>query len=272
MEEEKLKHHQRINDILLGPLERPALAWLAKKMPAWITPDWLTGIGLFAAVLICISFWLTTYNKNFLWLVSFGILLNWFGDSLDGSLARYRHIERPRYGFFVDHVTDTLSEILVFVGLGLSPYVDFRVALIGLIAYLNISILVYLIMVTKGVFQISLWKIGPTEIRVIGILANIGIYFSNNPKLPAPFGQFTYYDVVITGLGLLLLIFFFYQAVTTGIDLSAQDNYTRDRREQRAIAKQNRRERKESEKQQRRARKQQRVAKKTPGDVTNPVN
>ncbi len=272
MEEEKLKHHQRINDILLGPLERPALAWMAKKMPSWITPDGLTGIGLFAAVLICVSFWLTTYDKNFLWLVSFGILLNWFGDSLDGSLARYRHIERPRYGFFIDHVTDTVSEILVFVGLGLSPYVDFRVALIGLICYLNVSILVYLIMVTKGVFQISLWKIGPTEIRVIGILANIGIYFSNNPKLPAPFGAFTYYDVVIAGLGLLLLTFFFYMSATSGIELSAQDNYTRERREQRAVAKQDRRERKENEKHHRRARKQQRVPKKTPSDVANSVN
>lgn len=269
MEEEKLRTHKRINDILLGPLERPALAWMAKKMPSWITPDWLTAIGLFASVLISVSFWLTTYNKNFLWLVSFGIILNWFGDSLDGSLARYRHIERPRYGFFIDHVTDAISEILVFIGLGLSPYVDFRVALISLIAYLNISILVYLIMVTKGVFQISLWKIGPTEIRMIGILANIGIYFSSNPKLPAPFGQFTYYDVVIIGLAVLLVIFFFYQAVTTGMELSAADNYTRERREVRAVAKQDRRERKENEKQQRRARKQQRVAKKASTRAAN---
>jgi len=269
MEEEKLRSHQRINDILLGPLERPALAWLAKKMPAWITPDWLTGIGFFAAILICISFWLTTYDKNYLWLATFGIILNWFGDSLDGSLARHRHIERPRYGFFIDHVTDTLSEILVFVGIGLSPYVDFRIALIGLICYLNISILVYLIMVTKGLFQISLWKIGPTEIRMIAILANIGLYFASNPKLPAPLNQFTYYDVVIAGLGLLLMTFFFVMAARTGIELSAQDNYTRERREVRAVLKQDRRVRKETEKQQRRARKQQRVPKKAPGNIVN---
>jgi phosphatidylglycerophosphate synthase len=269
MDEEKLRTHKRINDILLGPLERPALAWMAKKMPAWITPDWLTGIGLFASVLICVSFWLTTYNKNFLWLVSFGILLNWFGDSLDGSLARHRHIERPRYGFFIDHVTDAVSEILIFVGLGLSPYVDFRVALICLIAYRNISILVYLMMVTRGVFQISLWKIGPTEIRMIGILANIGIYFSSNPKLPAPLGQYTYYDAVSIGLALLLVVFFVYQSVTTGMELSAADNYTRERREQPALLKQDRHERREIDKRQRRARKQQRVVKKAAGDVVD---
>lgn len=261
MDEEKLRTHKRINDILLGPLERPALAWLARKMPAWVTPDLLTGIGLFASVLICVSFWLTTYNKNYLWLVTFGIILNWFGDSLDGSLARYRHIERPRFGFFIDHVVDTLSEILVFVGLGLSPYVDFRLALIGLISYLNIAILVYLIMVTKGVFQISLWKIGPTEIRLIAILANIGIYFMPNFNLPAPLNQYTYYDVVIVGVTLLLLVFFFVQAYRTGAELSAQDNYTRERREQKAAAKIDKRERKAVAKQQRRARKQRRVTK-----------
>ncbi len=267
MEEEKLRSHKRINDILLGPLERPALAWMAKKMPSWVTPDTLTGLGFFASILICISFWLTTYNKEFLWLASFGILLNWFGDSLDGSLARHRHIERPRYGFFIDHVTDTVSEILVFVGVGLSPYVDFRIALIGLICYLNISILVYLIMVTKGVFQISLWKIGPTEIRMIAILANIGLYLAPNPKLPAPFAQFTYYDIVIAGLALLLLVFFFYQAIVTGMELSAQDNYTRERRELRAEAKQDKRERKELEKRMRGARKQQRTDKKAPDNL-----
>jgi len=267
MDEEKLKSHQRINDILLGPLERPALAWMARKMPAWVTPDFLTGLGLFASVLICVSFWLTTYNKNYLWLVSFGILLNWFGDSLDGSLARYRHIERPRYGFFIDHITDTVSEILVFVGLGLSPYVDFRIALIGLVSYLNISILVYLIMVTKGVFQISLWKVGPTEIRLIAILANIGIYFSNNPKLPAPLNQYTYYDVVIVGVTLLLLVFFFVMAYRTGAELSAQDNYTRERREQKIAAKVDKRERKAVAKQQRRSRKQRRSTKDAAGSL-----
>jgi len=267
MDEEKLRSHQRINDILLGPLERPALAWLARKMPSWVTPDLLTGTGLFASVLICVSFWLTTYDKNFLWLVSFGILLNWFGDSLDGNLARHRHIERPRYGFFIDHVTDTLSEILVFIGLGLSPYVDFRIALIGLVAYLNIAILVYLIMVTKGVFQISLYKIGPTEIRAIAILANVGIYFANNPKLPAPLNQFTYYDAVIAAVSLLLVVFFFVMAARTGMELSAQDNYTRERRQERAAAKIEKRERKAVAKQQRRARKQHRTTKDLPGSV-----
>ena len=266
MDEEKLRTHQRINDIFLGPLERPALAWLAKKMPAWVTPDLLTAIGFASSILIAASYWLTTYNKNFLWLASFGFVLNWFGDSLDGSLARHRHIERPRYGFFVDHATDTLSEILIFVGLGLSPFVDFRLALIGLICYLNVSILVYLIMVTKGVFKISLWKIGPTEIRMMAILANIGLFFAPNPRLPAPFAAFTYYDAVVVFVSALLLLFFFVESVHTGRELSAQDTYTRERREQRAALRMEKRGRKEMEKKQRRARKQQRPDKNTAPD------
>jgi archaetidylinositol phosphate synthase len=222
-----MKEHERKNDILLGPLERPALAWLAKRMPAWVWPDTLTGIGIFASVLILISYWLTTYNKNFLWLASFGFILQWFGDSLDGTLARYRHIERPRYGFFLDHAVDALSEILIFIGLGLSPYVDLKVALFGLVAYLNISVLVYLIMLTKNYFQIALWKIGPTEFRLIAILANVAVYFIGNPSLKLPFGEVSLYNAVVVSVAVLLVVFFFYELFFVGRQLASEDDYSR---------------------------------------------
>ncbi len=236
--DQNLKNHQRINDILLGPLERPALAWLAPRMPRWVTPDLLTGIGFFASIVIFLGYWLTTYNKNFLWLASFGILLNWFGDSLDGTLARHRHIERPRYGFFIDHVTDTASEILVFVGLGLSPYVDLTVALFGLISYLQTSILVYLIMVTKGVFQISFAKIGPTEIRAIAILANVAVYFVGNPAFSTPFGSVSLYNAVIAGVALMLLVFTILLALQVGAELARMDDVRRYRKAKKASKKQ----------------------------------
>ncbi len=242
MDEKKLKDHQRLNDILLGPLERPALAWLARKMPAWIWPDTLTGIGVFASILIFVSYWLTSYNKNFLWLASFGFVLHWFGDSLDGTLARYRKIERPRYGFFLDHAVDAFSEILIFIGIGLSPYVDLRIALIGLVAYLNISVLVYLIMVTKGYFQIALWKIGPTEFRVIAILANVVVYFIGNPSFKLPFGEVSLYNAVVVMVAVLLVVFFFYEAFVVGRELAREDDYSRIRREQKEMEKMERRE------------------------------
>lgn len=252
MDEKKLKEHQRINDILLGPLERPALAWLARKMPPWVMPDTLTGIGIFASVLIFVSYWLTTYDRNFLWLASFGFILNWFGDSLDGTLARYRKIERPRYGFFIDHTIDAVSEILIFVGIGLSPYVDLTVALFGLVAYFNISILVYLIMIARGYFQISLWKIGPTEFRVMAILANVIVYFAGNPSFNTIFGEVSLYNSVVVFVILLLVTFFFYEAIHTGGQLAREDDYSRQRRQQKDQAKLERRKRKELEKQMRR--------------------
>ena len=255
MDEKQLKNHQRINDILLGPLERPALAWLARKMPSWVTPDLLTATGLFASVLIFLSYWLTTLNKNFLWLASFGFLLNWFGDSLDGTLARHRKIERPHYGFFIDHVIDTFSEILVFIGIGLSPYVEFRIAMIGLVCYLNITILVYLMMITRGFFRISMWKIGPTEIRMIAILANVAVYFIGNPSINTLFGAVSLYNAVVVMLASLLLLFFIIQTLQTASVLAREDDFSRQRKEEKEAAKLARKEQKDRERMLRRGRK-----------------
>jgi len=238
MDQPNLKEHQRINDILLGPLERPALAWLARVMPAWVTPDLLTTIGFLASILIAVSYGLTSYNPAFLWLASLGFVLNWFGDSLDGTLARYRKIERPHYGFFIDHLTDTISVVLVFIGLGLSPYVDLTVALLGAITYLQTSIVVYLLMITKGVFRISYAKVGPTEIRAIAILANAVIFFIGNPMVTTPLGAVALYDIIVVFVIVLLLVLSAIVAVQTGIELARQDDL---RREKKATRKERRR-------------------------------
>ncbi|MGE5365394.1 MAG: CDP-alcohol phosphatidyltransferase family protein [Bacteroidota bacterium] len=204
----KIAPHTRINDILLGPLERPALLWMAQRMPRWVTPDVLTGIGVFASVIIFVSYWLTTYDRNFLWLASFGFVLNWFGDSLDGNLARFRHIERPKYGYFIDHTVDAFSELLVGLGIGLSPYVNFELALLALIGYMLMSVLVYITTYVKGVFQISYSKIGPTEVRLILIIANTIIYFVGNPLVSTPFGEITVYDSLAVLIAVVLFILF----------------------------------------------------------------
>lgn len=248
MDEDQLRNHKRINDILLGPLERPALAWLAEKMPSWVHPDMLTGLGLFASVLIFVSYSLTTYNKGFLWLASFGLILNWFGDSLDGSLARRRKIERPRYGMFIDHSIDTLSEILVFVGIGLSPYVDLTVALFGLIAYLTVSIMVYLVMLTRGVFRISMAKVGPTEIRVLGIIANALMFFLGVPMVKTPFGATSLFNIFVVIVAIMLMVFFMIEVFHTGKILEKEDEYSRQQRMEKDIRKQKRVEKREQKK------------------------
>lgn len=204
-----ITEHKRVNDILLGPLERPALKWLSAHMPAWVTPDICTGVGVFGAVLILASYILSNLNAGFLWLASLGFVVNWLGDSLDGNLARHRKIERPVYGFFVDHTTDAACEVLIFLGLGLTPYVKFSVASLTLIAYLLLSIFVYIRTCVVGEFKISYGKLGPTEIRVLAILLNTGMYFGGVRHLTLPGGLvLSPYDLTVGFIGLLLLYFF----------------------------------------------------------------
>jgi len=207
-----IKDHKRVNDILLGPLERPALQWLAGHLPAWVTPDLMTVTGIAGALLIAISYALTQFHPAFLWLASLGFFINWFGDSLDGTLARYRHIERPKYGFFIDHITDVLTEIIIVLGLGLTPYVTFSVACLACIAYITMSVLVYVRMNVMGEFKISYDKLGPTEVRVIVIILNTVIYFVGFATIKFFLGTvpiaINAYDLVVTAITLLLLYFF----------------------------------------------------------------
>jgi len=203
-----IKTHTRVNDILLGPLERPALQFFARHMPAWITPDKLTAFGMLGSALVFISYLLTRRDPGFLWLASLGFVINWFGDSLDGTLARYRNIQRPIYGFFVDHSLDAVSETLVFIGLGLSHYVRLDLALLALVGYLLLSILVYIRTCVDGVFKISYGKLGPTEVRLLAIIANTVLFFSSNSTWETSAGPFGIYDLFVIGVSILLYGFF----------------------------------------------------------------
>jgi len=173
----EVKPHKRVNDILLGPLERPALRWLAAHQPAWVSPDIMTIVGVIGAFITMLGYGLSQLDRNFLWLASFGFLVNWYGDSLDGTLARFRHIERPRYGYYIDHTMDAVTQIMIFFGLGMTPYIDMRIAMLCLVAYMLLSVLVYVRTYTVGQFQLSYGKLGPTEVRVIAILLNLFMYF-----------------------------------------------------------------------------------------------
>jgi len=208
-----IKSHRRVNDILLGPLERPALKWLATHLPAWVTPDVCTSIGVLGSIIILVSYILTGLNRNFLWLASLGFVINWFGDSLDGTLARFRGIERPIYGFFIDHVTDAAGQVMIFLGLGMTPYVKFNIACLTLIAYLLLSVLVYVRTCVVGEFKISYGRLGPTEVRVLAILLNTSMYIFGQRSFTFAFGTFgsltfSPYDLFVMVIALLLLSFF----------------------------------------------------------------
>ncbi len=205
----QLTQPKRINDILLGPLERPALHWLAAHTPAWITPDICTAIGVGGAFVTFTGYILSIYHPGFLWLASLGFLINWYGDSLDGTLARYRHVERPLYGYFVDHTTDAVTQILIFCGLGLSPYVSFNVACMALLGYLIMCIVTYLRTYVAGEFKISYGGLGPTESRVVAVVLNTGMFIFGIQNITFIQMTLSVYDLVVLAIALILFVFFF---------------------------------------------------------------
>jgi len=215
--------------MLLGPLERPALQWLCARMPAWVNSDGLTVVGVIGSLVTFFSYWLTNIDRNFLWLASLGFVINWFGDSLDGTLARYRKEERPKFGFFIDHTIDAISQVLVFTGLGLSPYVRLEIALLALIGYLLMSILAYVGAFVSGKFKISYAKIGPTEMRLIAILANTLFYFVGNPIIKIALGYVSAFDLVILIIAVVLMVAFIVTTASQAAHWREVDARERDR-------------------------------------------
>lgn len=174
---ETIEITSRVTGSFIGPVERPLLESLARALPRRIIPDHLTLLGLAGAAITACGYVLSSWHPGFLWLASFGLAVNWFGDSLDGTLARIRRCERPRYGFFIDHGTDILSQLMVGLGLGLSPFVRFDVACLALLVFLAFVALSMMKAVVSGHLQISYGGIGPTEIRCALIAINALLYW-----------------------------------------------------------------------------------------------
>ena len=221
--------HKRVNDILLGPLERPALKWLAEHSPAWMTPDTFTGIGVLGGFITLIGYILSRFHPAFFWLATFGFVVNWYGDSLDGTVARHRHIERPVFGFYIDHTTDAFTQIVIFIGIGLSPYISFNIAMLTLVAYLLMTVLAYIRTIAVSEFKISYGKLGPTEARLLAILLNIAMFFFRDQHWSVPLGSLepiiiNPYDLYVGAIGLLLMYFFFTTAIPETIRLAKEGN------------------------------------------------
>lgn len=169
---QEVKQAERIQTSILNAAEKKVLVWLAKRQPKWMTSDILTGIGFLGAVVIAAGYLLTNVNVNFLWLASLGFVINWYGDSLDGTLARVRNTQRPVYGYYLDHTVDGINESLMFVGLGLSGLMHLSLALAILVLYLLLTINVSVNAHLKKEFRLTYAKLGPTEFRILGIIAN----------------------------------------------------------------------------------------------------
>lgn len=218
----------RVNNSFLGPWERPALAWLAARMPAAVVPDELTAFGVFGAFLTATGYVLSHWSLTWLWLASIGLLINWFGDSLDGTLARVRRIERPRYGFFIDHTSDLFCQVITFVSLGVSPLAHFGTACLGLITFLLAFVYSLITAHARATMRITYFHFGPTEIRVLLLLGNLltlaGGVVDLQPWLPlSPGISITIHDFFIVLLSLAGLIAIGTVALGDGRTLAAED-------------------------------------------------
>jgi phosphatidylglycerophosphate synthase len=187
---------ERWNNGLSWRVERRALFWLAARMPRWVTPDILTGFGFLGALVTFAAYAWSGSNPGLLWIATLGFAINWFGDSLDGTLARLRKIERPRYGYYLDNSIDCVAALLLALGLAISGYIRADLCFLALATYTMLSALTFLRANIGGIFQISYVAIGPTEMRIVFVVLNALLFFF--PPVPFDFNglKFAYPDLL----------------------------------------------------------------------------
>jgi phosphatidylglycerophosphate synthase len=215
----------RVQDNLLARSERRLLNWICARMPARITPDMLTLVGVVGAVMVLAGYVASNFGAQWLLLAIAGYVVQWFGDSTDGSLARWRKIERPRYGYFLDHSCDGLVTTMVVVGIGFSPHVAMEFALIALAGYLLLSIHAFLSVRVLGELKLSYLNAGPTELRFVLIALTLTMMAvgPDAPRLETWIGSINGFDIFVGLVGLLLIALFALQTGTTARRLAAME-------------------------------------------------
>ncbi len=200
---EKFRDAARVQQSFTAGIERLALAWLAARLPTWAQSDHLTVLGFVAMFLAGACYAGARWNHIGLLFATFFLALNWFGDSLDGTIARLRNRQRPRYGFYVDHMIDTVGGLFLMGGLALSGVMDWRIAMGMFIAFLMLSIETYLATYTLGAFRLSHAKLGPTEIRILLAVGSIALWLRPAARvLGTPYRLFDFGGVIaIAGMG-----------------------------------------------------------------------
>jgi phosphatidylglycerophosphate synthase len=185
---------RRVNRALTASMEKRALQWMAERAPSWLTSDQLTLLGLGAQIGAGICYALARYDRRALLLVILCLALNWLGDSMDGTLARVRRQQRPRYGFYVDHMVDIFGSVALMCGLGCSGLLHWWTAIAMLVAFLLLSGESYLATYTLSCFQLSQGIFGPTEIRILLIIGNLAL-------LRSPFATLFGHRMLLFDLG-----------------------------------------------------------------------
>ncbi len=213
----------RLQTNILADRERAVLNRLCRKLPRWITPDHLTAIGSVGAAIASIGYIASNLRPEFLFLASLGVAINWFGDLLDGSLARHRAITRPRYGYFLDHSVDAINNLVLALGLGLCPYVSLDAALFLLCSYYLLSIQVFLTAQVNRKFNLTYLYVGPTELRVLAVAFNFVIYFVGPVDIPILASKISLYSVMVAFEATAFVAVFIVEAFATAQKLKRED-------------------------------------------------
>ena len=207
----------RIQQNLLAVSERRLLNWLCARLPAWLKPDHLTALGFTGALVSASGYVLSNWHSGWLWFAISGYFVNWFGDSLDGSLARFRKIERPSFGYFIDHSTDALANTILVTCLGLSPFLRLDVALLALAGYLLLSIHSFLAARVVNEFRLSYLAGGPTELRIVLIVMTL--FMLGLGPMASHWPGFSVFDLFVGLIAFVLVTLYIVQTLTTAKSL-----------------------------------------------------
>ncbi len=216
---------RRIQHNVLAASERRLLDWICPRLPGWVSPDLLTGLAILANFAIGFGYAASLFDARWLALAIGGYFVHWFGDSLDGSVARFRHIERPRYGYLVDHSSDVFGALVMFVGIGCSPYVQSEVALVLLAAYLMLMAHTFIMSKVAGEFPMSHLGTGPTELRIMLVLVTIAMWIVG-PDAFAVAG-FTPFDLLFGAAAIVMIAIFVLQTIVAARRMAVADGSAR---------------------------------------------
>ena len=219
----KRDSQQAINTAITAKAEEKAKEIICPRIPKWISPDHLTFIGIIGIVIVSIGFILGYLNRYYLGLVPLGLIINWFGDSFNGSIARYRKRTRPNYGYYIDKMVDAIVMIVFGLGLGLSGFVKIEIAILLTAIYLAMIINVDLLVYVKGEAKNSFGWFGPTEIMIIGIIISAVMFFIPVKSYDIYGYLVTQYDIVVLVLSVLMFLILISEIVKNGIRLNKED-------------------------------------------------
>jgi archaetidylinositol phosphate synthase len=208
---------------LLAAPEKRLLRWIAARLPRWNLPDDMTALGVVAALGVAVAYQLANDSLSWLWLASALLVVQWLGDSLDGTLARVRGIERPTYGYYLDHLVDAIATAAIGIGLGLSPLMLLSIGTLIVVAYLILSINVYLESYAFGRFSIGYGYIGPTEVRLILIALNTIVALGAGLDFVFVDLELTVFDVIGLGIAGTMITLLVARAVSNLRELARRE-------------------------------------------------